>query len=143
MSRLATAMKNQELDRTLRSNTWLGAMARGDWDHAIYVARALQKIDTNTVRAAFAQHPRNEMWADLVLLRLMFEVERLKVVWAPRRWSTIPDFDTVSGSWPLDWNGGNPRLVAQYDGFNGFPYEMAEEYDFLLRTTPPRNLDRR
>ena len=60
--------------------------------------------------------------------------------WAPHRWITTPEFDIVHGSWPLDWNAGHPQLVAQFLGFTGFPYEMAEEYDYLLKTSPFRNL---
>ena len=42
------------------------ALARGDFSRAIYVASVLQKANTNTVRAAFATHPRNDMWTGLI-----------------------------------------------------------------------------
>jgi hypothetical protein len=46
----------------------------------------------------------------------------------------------VNLAWPVTWAGGNPRLVARYEGSQGKPYAALEEYRFMRQRFAFRKL---
>lgn len=149
----------QELIERLHSlPAWAGQedFTAQTWAQYIDVARLIQSTSPDIVEAAlneFIQQSLQEEFQSyeseskpFILMRVAFEIPEVAI--AERRfsykgWTNWPKPDSnnqVNLSWPVSWEGGEPRLLASYEGSMGAPYAAAAEYRFLLQNFPYRKL---
>jgi len=152
-------MDKQELIQRLHSLTpWQNQVefTAQDWGRYIEVARLVQSADPDTVAAALDEFVREASAAEqteyegdskpFILMRVVFELPERASANERRSfkgWSNWPDADAnnqVNLSWPVSWEGGTPKLLSTYEGFEGLPYFAGTEYRHFLQNYPYRSL---
>ena len=126
------------------------------WSRYVDLAHSIRHVEQAVVSAvldAFVAEVSTEEYRGyeseskpFLLLRVLFELPES----APasdrsifKGWTNWPEPDQagrVSLSWPVSWRSGRPRLIANYEGSEGRPYDAVNEYRLFLRTYPHRDL---
>lgn len=136
-----------------------GSYTRTSWDKLIAVARIAQECPPDTLELALARSthivdPAAEFQSSggtydprlrsYLLLRMMFALPE-SAPSAEHKWyvglPNLPqDSDWVNIAWPLQWNNGEPSLVAGWVATFGPPYAVVSEYRAFREKYPMRVL---
>lgn len=124
------------------------------WKRLLAAAEGIRDSDPEAVERAIAKFIKKtarrddnvQQWSKVfLLLRVMFELPED----APQSdakffggWLIPNRVQKVEGSvnlaWPIEWNNGDPRLVAPYSGYQGTGYLAQFEYAYYLKKYPFR-----
>jgi hypothetical protein len=126
-----------------------------DWDNYKKVAVAVQN-NAQDVEAALKKFMADcllypfgseEESKAFILMRVVFIVpesgnyEDFKSYKGWDNWPIMNSNESVNLSWPLSWTQGNPKLLANYEGAMGLPYQAVDEYNYFLGKYPFRELE--
>lgn len=130
-------------------------MTDRDWQQYRQVARRVQSSSAAVLRNVFSQYlidmensPAEEDDAGsraLLLLRFVFElpqsVSTTEMVFHGR-WRPTPEPNpdgTMNLSWPVAWHEGLPRLISDFQGYEGRLYSPFTEYEYFSSRYPFRS----
>lgn len=132
-----------------------GDLDRDGWERLRAAARAVQRSEDAEVEDALARFLDRDgegMEGALdetrlfLLSRVVFDLPTSVPVSERRTWKgwinwPEPDADgLVNLSWPVDWNGGDPRLLARYAGSEGHRYDAVADFRDLRSRFAYRDL---
>lgn len=124
----------------------------GDYKNA---AKVLKRTDSETVVMALSEFIKRSIqkkylgYEDeskpFILMRVLFDlpdridIDKYRYFKGWNNWPAVSKEGKINSSWPVDWSGYKPKLIAAYDGSMGLPYAAAEEYSWFRQHFPFRN----